>query len=144
MELTGLALPHTGLEDCLNMLLSCFRKRMSASSASAAALHVVIIDLVSFSPFLFFPLSLRPSSHITEQREQTTGRTRMQPTCNFFPFFSLRPSFSRNSVGGRHWHTYRLPELIGSLKLGNVWVFVQPIHRPGRTKNQLYKNQNID
>ena len=35
------------------------------------------------------------------------------------------------------------PELIGSLKLGNVWVFVQLIHRPMRAKNQLYKNPNI-
>ena len=30
------------------------------------------------------------------------------------------------------------PELIGSLKLGNVWVFLQLCHRPTRTKNQLY------
>ena len=37
----------------------------------------------------------------------------------------------------------RGPELIGSLKLGNVWVFVQLIHRPRRTKNQLYKKPNI-
>ena len=29
------------------------------------------------------------------------------------------------------------------LELGNVWVFVQLIDRPTRTKNQLYKNQNI-
>ena len=29
-------------------------------------------------------------------------------------------------------------ELIGSLKLGKVWVFLQLIHRPTRTKNQLY------
>ena len=29
--------------------------------------------------------------------------------------------------------------MIGSLKLGNVWVFVQLIHRPTRTKNQLQK-----
>ena len=35
-------------------------------------------------------------------------------------------------------------ELIGSLKLDNVWVVVQLIHRPTRTKNQLFKNQNID
>ena len=35
------------------------------------------------------------------------------------------------------------PELMGSLKLGNVWVFVQLIHRPTSTKNQLYKNPNI-
>ena len=32
-----------------------------------------------------------------------------------------------------------LTELIGSLKSGNVWVLVQMIHRPTRTKNQLYK-----
>ena len=35
-------------------------------------------------------------------------------------------------------------ELMGSLKLGNVWDFVQLIHRPTRTKSQLYKNPNID
>ena len=34
-----------------------------------------------------------------------------------------------------------LTELIGSLKLGNVWI--QLIHRLTRTKNQLYKNPNI-
>ena len=34
-------------------------------------------------------------------------------------------------------------EMIGSLKLGNVWVFVKLISRPIRTKNQLYKNPNI-
>ena len=34
-------------------------------------------------------------------------------------------------------------ELTGSLKLGNVLVFVQLIHSPMRTKNQLYKNPNI-
>ena len=31
-----------------------------------------------------------------------------------------------------------------SLKSGNIWVFDQLIHRPKRTKNQLYKNPNID
>ena len=35
------------------------------------------------------------------------------------------------------------PEVVRSLKLGNVWVFVQLIHRPRRTESQLYKNQNI-
>ena len=35
------------------------------------------------------------------------------------------------------------PKLIGSLKLGNVWVFVQLIHRLARAKSQLYKNPNI-
>ena len=34
-------------------------------------------------------------------------------------------------------------EVSGILELGNVWVFVQLIHRPMRTKNQLYKNPNI-
>ena len=28
-------------------------------------------------------------------------------------------------------------------KLGNVWVFEKLIHRPIKTENQLYKNQNI-
>ena len=32
---------------------------------------------------------------------------------------------------------------MGSLMLGNVWVFVQLLHRPTRTKHQLYKNPNI-
>ena len=36
-----------------------------------------------------------------------------------------------------------LSELMGSLKFGNVWVFVQSMHRPTRTKNQLYRNPNI-
>ena len=34
-------------------------------------------------------------------------------------------------------------ELMGSLKLGKVWVFVQLIHMPMWIKNQLYKNLNI-
>ena len=34
-------------------------------------------------------------------------------------------------------------EVSGILELGNVWFFVQLIHRPMRTKNQLYKNPNI-
>ena len=29
------------------------------------------------------------------------------------------------------------------LELGNVWVLVQLIHRPMRTKNQLNQNPNI-
>ena len=36
-----------------------------------------------------------------------------------------------------------LTELIGSLKSGNVWVLVQLIHRPTRTKNQLNKNPTL-
>ena len=32
---------------------------------------------------------------------------------------------------------------MGSLKLGNVWVFVQLIRRPIWTKNQLYKRLPI-
>ena len=34
-------------------------------------------------------------------------------------------------------------QLTGSLKLGNVWLFVQLIHRPTRTKHRLYKSPNI-
>ena len=41
------------------------------------------------------------------------------------------------------WHLAWKPEVSGILELGNVWVFVQLIHRPMRTKNQLYKNSNI-
>ena len=37
----------------------------------------------------------------------------------------------------------RLAELIGSLKLGSVRIFVQLNYRQTRTKNQLYKNPNI-
>ena len=39
--------------------------------------------------------------------------------------------------------TESLAEVSGILESGNVWVFVQLIHRPIRTKNQLYKNPNI-
>ena len=35
------------------------------------------------------------------------------------------------------------PEVSGILELGNVWVFVQLIHRPMMTKNQLLKNPYI-
>ena len=35
------------------------------------------------------------------------------------------------------------PGLIGSPKLGNVWVFVQLIFGPGWPMNQLNKNPNI-
>ena len=34
-------------------------------------------------------------------------------------------------------------EVVRSLKLGNVWVFVQLICRPRKTTNQRYKNPNI-
>ena len=43
----------------------------------------------------------------------------------------------------KHSFCWRWSELIGSLKFGNVLVFVHLIHRPMRTKNQLYKNLNI-
>ena len=36
-----------------------------------------------------------------------------------------------------------LPELVGSLKLGNVWVFVQLIFGTCWSTNQLNKNPNI-
>ena len=32
-------------------------------------------------------------------------------------------------------------EVVRSLKLGNVWVFEQLIHKPTRTVNQQYKNK---
>ena len=35
------------------------------------------------------------------------------------------------------------PEVSGILELGNVWVYVQLIHRPMRTKNQLHQKPNI-
>ena len=41
------------------------------------------------------------------------------------------------------WPLGLYTELIGSFKIGNVWVFVQLIHRPRRTKNLLNKNPNI-
>ena len=34
-------------------------------------------------------------------------------------------------------------DVMRSLKLGNVWVFVKLVHRPRRTENQLYKNPSI-
>ena len=37
----------------------------------------------------------------------------------------------------------RLRELIGSLKLGNAWVFVQLIFCPPLLMNQLNQNPNI-
>ena len=37
----------------------------------------------------------------------------------------------------------KIGEGIRSLKLSNVWVFVQLIRRRRRTKNQLYQNPNI-
>ena len=40
-------------------------------------------------------------------------------------------------------HSMIYPELIESLKLGNIWVFVQLIQRPMRTKNKLNNNPNI-
>ena len=36
-----------------------------------------------------------------------------------------------------------LSEVVRSLKLDNVWIFVQLICRPSTTENQLYKNPNI-
>ena len=42
-------------------------------------------------------------------------------------------------LGVRMSWVSKQPELIGSLKLGIVWIFVQLIHRPAKTKNQLYK-----
>ena len=37
----------------------------------------------------------------------------------------------------------KLPELIGSFKLGNVLVFLQQIHRPTRTKISCTKTQTL-
>ena len=34
-------------------------------------------------------------------------------------------------------------EVSGIPELGNLWVLVQLIHRPMRTKNQLYKTQTL-
>ena len=38
---------------------------------------------------------------------------------------------------------FDVAELIGSLKFGNTWVFVQLISGPSWPMNQLYKNSNI-
>ena len=54
--------------------------------------------------------------------------------------------FQRCAASGLHLANSApppLPELIGSLKLGNVWVFDQLICRQRRTKNELYKIPNI-
>ena len=46
--------------------------------------------------------------------------------------------------GGRQRHRHHsFPDLIGSLKLGNVRVFVQPIFGPRWPVNQLYKTQTL-
>ena len=54
----------------------------------------------------------------------------------------LLPVFHRQVSRSQSIPT-RGPELMGSLKLGNVWIFVQLFHRPLRNQNQLYKNPNI-
>ena len=48
-----------------------------------------------------------------------------------------------SGVSANHLRALYSSELIGSLKSSNNWVFVQLVYRPRRTKNQLYKNQNI-
>ena len=42
--------PHTGLDDCPRMLLSCFRKRMSV-------LRVILPSILSFNPKIRYPES---------------------------------------------------------------------------------------
>ena len=74
------------------------------------------------------------------------------------PFLLLRISFPGRPIfiqfipgghGGRGvgsvviWKTGRVPELIESLKLGNVWVFAQLIFTLRLSTNQLCKNPNI-
>ena len=51
--------------------------------------------------------------------------------------------YKHNPAGIPRDTEYVHPELIGSLKLGYVWVFVHLIHRQMRINNQLYNNPNI-
>ena len=75
-----------------------------------------------------------------QQRQERKYRT----TSEFPPKFSAHfaasssPQFSPSVDRQR-----RAPEVDRSLKLGNVWVFVQLILIPRRTKHQLNKNPNI-
>ena len=74
------------------------------------------------------------------------GREDLVPVADDLPQLGL----ARDAVARRQLEHPRPPdrevhlgeggggaELMGSLKLGNVWVFEQLIHRPTRTKNQL-------
>ena len=72
--------------------------------------------------------------HLQHREGNKRGKTKSAITVKHVRLTSLSGIFT-NRVS--------LPELIGSLKLDNVWVFLQLIHRPTRTQNQLYKNQNI-
>ena len=99
-------------------------------------LHLPPIDLKSsdFPLQEWLPLRIFP-------RLQSCRPCRAAP-----PRASLVPS-SRMRLRGRFtgFTTGMHLEFIirADLKLGNVWVFVQPIQRPTRTKNQLYKTPNI-
>ena len=69
--------------------------------------------------------------------------------CNNLIPTSTSLHFEKKRVEHRRLHNrlcrrvQLLAEASGILELGNVWVFDQLIHRPMRTKNQLYKNPNI-
>ena len=61
---------------------------------------------------------------------------RMAAVSGFYTTICTLSTVYRNKVSGNLIHLQT--ELIGSLKSGNIWFFLQLIHRPKRTKNQLY------
>ena len=69
-------------------------------------------------------------------REKRAGFLRSDKPSRFDP--SLAPSVPPSSS-----YPPSLPELMGSLELGNVWVFVQLIFGPHWPMNQLNKNPNM-
>ena len=95
---------HTGSEDCLNMLLACFIKRMSDEGPPESALVTSTkpVNVVGCPP---------PKKCIKLEAERIAAMV------------------SKMSC----------PELMGSLKLDNVWFFVQLI----RNLVHLTKNPNI-
>ena len=50
--------PHAGLDDCLNMLLSCFRKRMSVRPQPIVACNLTVISPTAFNSELSCPRTL--------------------------------------------------------------------------------------
>ena len=82
-------------------------------------------------------------------RAAPSARTRppSAPAPPAIPSLSCSRSGCRVCCPARRWASWSKfvlkAELIGSLKLVNVWIFVQLIPRPKGTKNQLYKDQTL-
>ena len=63
--------PHAGLGDCLNMLLSCFRKRMSAWAARWASSMKLSVEISSASDLLKRELIPLPNARLGDEAEGT-------------------------------------------------------------------------